>query len=146
RGPPGPLRRHHSGSPAPSSTPSQQPDRPAHAAVPRQGTRPELPADPRGQEPRTTEAYMTDEMITYRRADGELIAGEYYFVTELEFFTEANQTEDYFELIEERWTRTSEKVIALGNLHRWCHQSEEDVSLNEPVNGNVYCPTHQPEP
>lgn len=52
------------------------------------------------------------ELVTYRRADGELIADEYAFVTDLDFF------DDYegapLELIEEHWVRSAGMSITIG--------------------------------
>lgn len=86
-----------------------------------------------------------DEMTTYRRVDGELIAGEFAWVTDVDFFDDDHGL-DYLEVIAETWTRTGQRTLKFGELDRWCGMAgcEENVELAEPVDGPVYCPTHQP--
>lgn len=84
-----------------------------------------------------------ERMITYRRADGELIAGEYAFVTTLDWFQD-HDVHDRLELIEETWTLTRRWDFAIGRLERWCDECDDDVTLTEPVDGPVFCPEHQP--
>lgn len=59
-----------------------------------------------------------NDLVTYRRADGELIAGEFSFVTTLEYFDSDGEAT---ELIEERWTLdTYRTVIAPKTDGRCC--------------------------
>jgi hypothetical protein len=77
-----------------------------------------------------------DEMVTYRYADGMPVAGEYHHVTSLDFF----ETEgDYFEVIEERWSRTGVRLLKFGSLDTWCTTCDADVHLTEPSPPPVFC-------
>jgi len=87
---------------------------------------------------------MTDRLVTYRYPDREPIAGEYTWVTDTEFFADNNDGEDYYEVIEETWIRTSQRTLIYGRLDRWCSVCDEDVTLTQPINGDVYCPNHTP--
>ena len=81
----------------------------------------------------------TKTMTTYRRADGELIGGEYGWVADTDFF---DDEEDYLEVVEEVWTLASTRTLKFGPLSRWCDTCDEDIELKEPVNGPVFC-SHQ---
>lgn len=57
---------------------------------------------------------MTDAttMTTYKRADGEMIAGEYGWVTEMESVAaEAEDAEESIEFVEEVWTLQSRRTF-----------------------------------
>lgn len=55
---------------------------------------------------------MSDDLlITYRRADGELIDGEYTFVTDLDYFDGFDG--DRLDLVEEHWERRQELAITI---------------------------------
>lgn len=82
---------------------------------------------------------------TYRRADGELIAGDYSTVTDLDYFDDEAREVDRLEVIEERWMLMGKRTVVLGATERWCYECDEDITLDEPVDGPVYCPKHQPE-
>lgn len=63
-----------------------------------------------------------EEMTTYHRADGELISGEFSFVTELEWF---DYDEEPTELVEEVWTLKSSRPITVGPT---CDRCDEPAS------------------
>jgi hypothetical protein len=77
---------------------------------------------------------------TYKRADKELIQGEFGWVADTEFFDD--DAGDYLEIIEETWQLLETRTLKLGNLERWCSICDEDVTLTEPVDGPVYCVDH----
>lgn len=52
-----------------------------------------------------------DTMTTYRRADGELIGGEYAFVADAEWFFDSD---DDVELVKEVWQLVTRETVALG--------------------------------
>jgi hypothetical protein len=79
---------------------------------------------------------------TYKRADGELIAGDYGWICDLDSI-EADEY-DCLELVEQTWKLVGEQVVKIGRLDRWCASCDEDVTLKEPVEGPVYCPKHAP--
>lgn len=96
--------------------------------------------------------------MTYRRADGELIGGEFTTVGDLEYFDDEADESWCLEVVEERWTLVSRRTLKLGRTDRWCASCDDDVTVDEPVDGPVYCPkceplppagsagSHQPEP
>lgn len=49
-------------------------------------------------------------MTTYRRADGELIYGEFSFVCDTEFFEDADETTEY---VEEVWELKAARTFTL---------------------------------
>ncbi len=61
----------------------------------------------------TEERFRTPgaEWTTYRRADGEMIYGEYTFVTELEWFESDDEPTD---LIEETWVLQSARKLTVN--------------------------------
>lgn len=85
-----------------------------------------------------------DAMTTYRRADGELIGGDYGWVVDLEAFDDEAAEAWRLEVIEEKWVLAERRTVVLGQTERWCSECDEDVSLPEPVDGPVWCPAHRP--
>jgi hypothetical protein len=81
-------------------------------------------------------------MTTYRRADGEPIAGEYSWVGTADYLPD--EAGDYLEVIEESWQLVDTKTLVFGDLSRWCAECDEDVDLEQPVKGPVYCSEHKP--
>jgi hypothetical protein len=75
-------------------------------------------------------------MVTFRRADGELVAGEYRWVTDIDGYF---HDDDYVELVKETWLLVSAETVKVGVVDRWCHNCDEDVELQEPVDGPVFC-------
>ena len=69
-------------------------------------------------------------MTTYRRADGELIGGEYAFVTELEWF---ETDDDLTELVEERWECVASRTVWAG--WAWCAQCSERLDVPDDYTG-----------
>lgn len=55
-----------------------------------------------------TPAVMASPMTTYRRADGELVYGEYLFVMQPEFFEDVDEP---VEVIKETWTLTASERV-----------------------------------
>ena len=53
----------------------------------------------------------TVTMTTYRRADGELIAGDFEFVMQLDWFEDDYEPTD---LIKETWVRTAAEPITVN--------------------------------
>lgn len=80
----------------------------------------------------------SDTFVTYKRADGDPVGGEYGWVTDTEFF----EDEDYVEVVKEVWTLASRETIKLGETDRWCFTCDAEMTLPEPVNGPVFC-SHQ---
>src|SRR5689334_4561662 len=91
----------------------------------------------------TTELPDTATWTTYKRADGDLVGGEYAWVADIDFFNDEAEEVDCLEIIEERWTLVERRVIKLGRTDRWCAECDADVTLSEPVTGLVYCPEHR---
>lgn len=76
---------------------------------------------------------------TYRRADGELIMGEYAFMTETDCFED--DEEWCVEVVEETWQLVGSRILRFGRCDRWCDLCDEDVTLTEPTDGPVRCAT-----
>lgn len=55
----------------------------------------------------------TVTMTTYKRADGELIWGDYAHVGDLEFFEDETFTMEGVKIVREVWTRTEVEEIHL---------------------------------
>ena len=70
-------------------------------------------------------------MTTYKRADDELVYGEYGWVTDLEYFEEERYDQAGVKIIKEAWVRTEVEEI---HLHPddcwWCMK---------PWHGEGYC-------
>jgi len=81
---------------------------------------------------------------TYKRADGEMICGEYGWVADLDYFDDVygGWSGDYLEVVEETWQLVETRTIKLGSLNRWCDVCDEDIDLKEPIDGPVYCAAH----
>lgn len=90
------------------------------------------------------EASARPEFVTYKRADGKLIQGEYSFVTDIDYFDGDAEEQNCLDVIEERWQLVSSRTLKFGTTSRWCSECDEDVELDEPVTGPVYCAEHQP--
>jgi hypothetical protein len=79
---------------------------------------------------------------TYRRADGELIAGEYGYTSELEWFENDDEPTD---LIEEVWVLSSSRplrVVPTGYVRAWCGECDGPISDGETkcVSCGTECP------
>lgn len=62
-------------------------------------------------------------MTTYKRADRDLIYGEYGWVTDLDYFDDAD---DPIELVEEVWERRStRRIVKLPNAYSCAVEDEE---------------------
>lgn len=79
---------------------------------------------------------MADEMTTYKRADKELIADEYGWVADIEYFEDI---EDPLELVEERWALVSRRSVWVGN-GCWVCKEPVDYSVEGYKNGPVLHP------
>lgn len=86
---------------------------------------------------------LADKMKTYKRADGEPIHGEWKLVEDQEWLDD--DAGEYSEYIEETWLCIDSRKFALGELQRWCHECDEGIELDHPVNGRVYCDAHKPK-
>lgn len=87
----------------------------------------------------TQDAESVAVMTTYKRADGELIMGQYSFMTEPDYFESDDDGGDYFEVVEETWTLTGTRTLKFGSLDRWCSVCDEDVTLSEPTPEPILC-------
>ena len=72
-------------------------------------------------------------MTTYKRADGELIAGEFGWVGQIDYF---DHDDDATELVREVWVRESVKTIVLHPIPCFCSMcSPDDDDDVEQVDG-----------
>lgn len=87
---------------------------PARARVTRDSARtsPVAAANGPPPSPKRENAMADVEMVTYRRVDGEAIAGEYDFVTQLEWFETDYEPTD---LLKQTWRLVSEEEITVGS-------------------------------
>lgn len=84
------------------------------------------------------------EQTTYRRADGEPVAGEYSFVTDCEWFEDADEFGgEYGEAVEEEWVLVGRRTVKFGPTDVWCVVCDADVVLAEPAPGPHYCDEHE---
>lgn len=81
-------------------------------------------------------------LTTFRRADGNPI-DDWDWVPSLEWFDP--EFEDYVEIIKDEYVLTNSTLIVMGNTSRWCHTCDQDMELDQPVDGPVYCDACQPE-
>ena len=77
---------------------------------------------------------MTDDlaaegMVTYKRADGEMVLDEYGWVTDLEWF-DPMDLETPVELVKETWTLTSRETVIV-KPHDWCDEHNSGLWVCE---------------
>lgn len=77
-------------------------------------------------------------MTTYKRVDGEPVAGEYGWVVDFEFFDDERQYADEpFDVVREVWTLSEAEVITVKPTHwvddpcAFCGDSLGDHTLDE---------------
>ena len=83
------------------------------------------------------------DMTTYRRADGELIGGEFKFVTEMEWVDdEVGYGYEPLDVVEERWELVSTRTLRLHPAHMLCLLCEGEGEREVPSTPPRYqdCP------
>lgn len=81
---------------------------------------------------------------TYRQADGDLIMGEYSFMTEPDYW-DNNDNDEYIEVVEETWQLLETRTLKYGRTDTWCQLCDEEFTLPEPAPLPHYCAEHQPK-
>ncbi|MGH9023889.1 MAG: hypothetical protein ACRDV9_12450 [Acidimicrobiia bacterium] len=78
---------------------------------------------------------------TYKRADGDLIMGDYAFMTEPDCF-ENDDCGEYLEVVEETWSLVESRTLKYGRTDTWCEVCDEEFTLSEPAPPPHLCAAH----